>query len=155
MDRGVLRLDTLRVRTRLAREKALRRNAGLNIKHGAGGMLDVYFGVRYLQLRDNVPDDEADRTTLGMLGRLRESRSIDEESFSALSKGYTELRSVDHQMRLIVGRSAMLPAAGHPAVADIARRLGYATADALLSELQSRMNEIRNAYNRIMESDSE
>ena len=149
-DREALRVDTSRVRARLEREKAPRRNAGINIKHGAGGMLDVYFAVRYLQLRDNVPDHESDRTTLGMLSRLRGAQSIDERHFGALSSGYSALRSVDHQMRLIMGRSATLPVARHPALFDIARRLGHATADALVSELKTHMGDIRAAYDRIM-----
>jgi hypothetical protein len=58
-------------------------------------------------------------------------------------------------MRLVVGRSATLPAAGHPALSDIARRLTYAAAGALLEELESRMRDIRAAYERVMESKSD
>jgi glutamine synthetase adenylyltransferase len=114
-------------------------------------MLDVYFAVRYLQLRDNVPDHQEDRTTLKMLEQLRGAESIDEKDFQTLHEGYRLLRSVDHETRLIVGRSATLPAAGHSALSDIARRLDYSTADALLAELHSRMCGIRDAYERIIE----
>ncbi|HEX8898216.1 MAG TPA: hypothetical protein VF751_05925, partial [Chthoniobacterales bacterium] len=145
-----LAAETRRVRDRLQKAKARRRHAGVNIKHGAGGMLDVYFAVRYLQLRDHVPDDGADRTTRGMLERLREAGSIDEENFRRMFAGYNLLRSIDHQMRLIVGRSATAPAVDAPACADIARRLGYATADQLHNELILRMKEIRQAYDRIL-----
>ena len=146
--------ETQRVRARLEREKTSRRKAGINIKHGAGGMLDVYFAVRYLQLRDNVPDDEEDRTTLGMLERLRDAGSIDEENFRALRDGYRLLRAVDHETRLVVGRSATLPVASHAAFADIARRLGHETEQTLNAELQSRMKDIRGAYERIMRPES-
>ena len=141
--------ETRRVRARLEKEKILRRNTGINIKHGAGGMLDVYFAVRYLQLRDNVPDDDKDRTTLKMLERLRDASSIGEPDFRTLSEGYGLLRSLDHEMRLIVGRSSTLPSPGHTALLDIARRLKYSTPDSLLAELQSRMARIRSAYDRI------
>ena len=146
--------ETRRVRARLEKEKELRRQSGVNIKHTAGGMLDVYFAVRYLQLRDNVPDDERDRTTLKMLGRLRESGSIDDKDFQAFHEGYRLLRSVDHEMRLIVGRSATLPAAGHASLSDIAKRLDYSAPDTLLKDLQSHMRDIRAAYERIMETSS-
>ncbi len=155
VDPASLAAETGRVRGRLEKEKTVRRNAGINIKHGAGGMLDVYFAVRYLQLRDNVPDDDKDRTTLKMLGLLRETGSIDENSFASLYDGYRLLRSIDHEMRLVVGRSANLPAAGHAALADIARRLKYATSDVLVAELQTRMANIRAAYERILESNSD
>ena len=146
--------ETHRVRARLEKEKASRRKAGINIKHGAGGMLDVYFAVRYLQLRDNVPDDEADRTTLGMLERLHDAGSIDEENFRALRDGYRLLRAVDHETRLVVGRSAILPDKSHAAFADIARRLDYETERILSAELQTRMKDIRAAYERIMRLES-
>ena len=151
IDAAALAAETRRVRARLEKEKTLRRNAGINIKHGAGGMLDVYFAVRYLQLRDNVPDHQEDRTTLKMLEQLRGAESIDEKDFQTLHEGYRLLRSVDHETRLIVGRSATLPAAGHSALSDIARRLDYSTPDALLAELDSRMCGIRDAYERIIE----
>jgi glutamate-ammonia-ligase adenylyltransferase len=143
------------VRDRLEKEKASRRNAGLDIKHGAGGMLDVYFAARYLQLRDCVQDDDEDRTTLATLWLLRAVGSLNEADFRALDEGYTLLRSVDHQLRLIVGRSARLPLPEHPASRDIARRLGYNAAAELMRELTARMTNIRTAYDRILRSEAD
>ena len=144
-----LRAEAHRVRDRLEKEKTPRRIAGTNIKHGAGGMLDVYFVARYLQLRDNVPDDEHDRTTAATLRRLQDSGSLNETDYLALSEGYALLRSVDHQLRLIVGRSARLPLPEHPAFRDIAQRLGYDAAK-LTEKVTWRMSDIRKAYERIM-----
>ena len=129
------------------------RNAGLNIKHGAGGMLDVYFAARYLQLRDCVQDDEEDRTTRATLQRLRDAGSLHEADFVDLDEGYALLRSVDHQLRLILGRSARLPLPEHPALRDIARRLGYDEAE-LTRELAANMTRIRHAYERIMRTET-
>ena len=145
-----LRNEARRVRERLEKERASRRGGGLNIKHGAGGMLDVYFTTRYLQLRDNVPDDGEDRTTLHTLRRLREAGSLDETDFAALHEGYKLLRAVDHQSRLIVGRSAVLPSPEQGAFEDIAVRLGFSSSNELSNNLRSRMSEIRDAYIRIM-----
>jgi [glutamine synthetase] adenylyltransferase / [glutamine synthetase]-adenylyl-L-tyrosine phosphorylase len=145
-----LAAETRRVRDRLQKAKAPRRRAGLNIKHGAGGMLDVYFAVRYLQLRDNVPDDGEDRTTRRMLQRLREVGSIDEADFQRMFAGYQLLRSVDHQRRLIAGRSATVPPYDATAFMEIAERLGYATANDLRDDLISGMKDIRVAYDHII-----
>ena len=145
-----LRAETRRVRDRLEKEKASRSNAGRNIKHGAGGMLDVYFAARYLQLRDYVQDDEADRTTRATLRRLRHAGSLDAQDFVALDEGYALLRSVDHQLRLILGRSARLPLPEHPAFRDIAVRLGYQEAADLEQDLEVRAISIRSTYERIM-----
>jgi [glutamine synthetase] adenylyltransferase / [glutamine synthetase]-adenylyl-L-tyrosine phosphorylase len=154
-DQDQLCAETRRIRERLEKEKASRRNAGLDIKHGAGGMLDVYFAARYLQLRDCVQDDDEDRTTLATLSRLRAVGSLNEADFCDLDEGYTLLRSVDHQLRLIVGRSARLPLPEHPASRDIARRLGYDAAAELTQELTARMNGIRTAYDRILRPEAD
>lgn len=116
-------------------------------------MLDVYFVTRYLQLRDDVPDDVDDRTTLRMLECLREAGSVNDEDYRKLSKGYEFLRAVDHQLRLIIGRSATLPSPEQPAYADIARRVGFEQADEMTNELEERMKGIRAAYERIMQDE--
>ncbi len=154
-DPDQLRAETRRVRDRLENERASTRNAGLDIKYANGGMLDVYFAARYLQLRDNVPDDEGDRTTRATLRRLREAGSLEEADFLALDGGYALLRSVDHQLRLIVGRSTRLPLPEHPALRDIGRRLGYDDATDLTEELKVRMTSIRGAYRRIVRTESD
>jgi len=150
VDRQQLVAETRDVRDRLQKAKVSRRQVGLNIKHGAGGMLDVYFAVRYLQLRDDVPDDGVDRTTRHMLERLRESGSIDEQNFQRMFTGYRLLRLVDHQLRLTLGRSATVPAPDAPALADIARRVKYAGAQELWDDLLVKMKEIRQAYDSIL-----
>jgi glutamate-ammonia-ligase adenylyltransferase len=150
IDPSELKTEAHRVRERLEKEKVRRRGAGLNIKHGAGGMLDVYFATRYLQLRDNVPDDGEDRTTLHTIRRLREAGSLGETEFQALHHGYELLRAADHQARLIVGRSATLPALEQSTFADIAIRLGFSSSEELSTGLRARMSEIRAAYDRIM-----
>jgi glutamate-ammonia-ligase adenylyltransferase len=154
IDPNDLRNEARRVRERLEKEKASRRGGGLNIKHGAGGMLDVYFTTRYLQLRDNVPDDGEDRTTLHTIRRLRDAGSLTETDFAALHEGYKLLRAVDHQSRLIVGRSAVLPSPEQSAFEDISVRLEFGSSNELSNNLEARMSEIRDSYNRIMLSES-
>jgi glutamate-ammonia-ligase adenylyltransferase len=144
-----LRLETRRVRERLEQEKSRRRGKSVDIKYGAGGMLDVYFTTRYLQLRDHVPDEGADRSTRATLENLRAAGSLNEEDYAAMHDGYELLRSLDHHLRLIVGRSTRLPTADHPALRDIARKLNYATADDLTDALSAHMNRIRATYERI------
>jgi glutamate-ammonia-ligase adenylyltransferase len=150
-DREELRLEARRVRERLERERGARRSTQeLDIKFGAGGMLDVYFATRYLQLRDDVPDDGADRSTLTTLARLRDAGSLDAVNYQALAEGYATLRTLDHHLRLIAGRSSRLPAAAdHAILQDLARSTGQASAAALTETLRARMIAIRAAYERI------
>jgi len=147
-DGDVLRAETRRVRERLERERAASRET--DIKYGPGGMLDVYFAVRYLQLRDRLPDDEGERSTRATLLRLRDSGSMSAEDFDSLCEGYALLRELDHHLRLLVGRSTRLPSAqDHPLLSDLARRAGYASVPALSDDLAARMSAVRAAYERI------
>jgi glutamate-ammonia-ligase adenylyltransferase len=144
----VLRTEARRVRERLERERSSRQRA-TDIKYGPGGMLDVYFAARFLQLRDDLPDGE-DRSTRATLVRLRESNSIAEEDFEALCEGYTLLRRLDHHLRIIAGRSTRLPAANdHPLLRDLARCAGYESAASLAEDLAARMSAVRAAYERV------
>jgi glutamate-ammonia-ligase adenylyltransferase len=160
VDSVTLRAETRRVRERLELEKGRGarpsgRNGAhgsrrdLNIKYSAGGMLDVYFATRYLQLRDDIADEGDDRSTLATLMRLEANGSLDLSDYEALSQGYELLRAVDHHLRLIVGRVGALPAMDYPAFGEIATRLGFETAGSFNETLRERMEGIRAAYDRI------
>ncbi|MDQ1591025.1 MAG: [glutamine synthetase] adenylyltransferase / [glutamine synthetase]-adenylyl-L-tyrosine [Pyrinomonadaceae bacterium] len=152
-DAEELRRETRRVRERLEHERGGAGGAGrgaIDIKFGAGGMLDVYFAARYLQLRDDVRDAGADRSTRTTLARLRDAGSLDAETHLTLSEGYDTLRALDHHLRLIAGRSSRLPAApDHAVLRDLARSVGHDSAAALTDTLRARMSAIRAAYDRI------
>lgn len=151
LDPQELKAVTRHVRERLEKEKGGRgRKLGTDIKYGPGGMLDVYFASRYLQLRDEVPDEGEDRSTAFTLERLREEGSLSEDDFSVLSSGYSLLRSIDHNLRLIMYRSTRLPDPDHVVAKDVATRVGFTSALELGETLAGQMRAIREAYNRII-----
>lgn len=153
IDPEMLRRETRHVRDRLQKEKGKRgRPGGVDVKYAAGGMLDVYFATRYLQLRDDVADGGEDRSTAITLERLRATGSLDAKDFSALSSGYVLLRAIDHHLRLILGRQTCLPPADHPALRDIAKQLGFGSAADLNETLVEKLKDIRDAYDRITTS---
>ncbi|MBD0371165.1 MAG: hypothetical protein ICV60_10050 [Pyrinomonadaceae bacterium] len=146
----ILQAETRRVRQRLEQERMGRRGRKvIDIKYGAGGMLDVYFATRYLQLRDNVPDDSTDRSTQATLYGLNAAGSMDEQDYRVMSEAYAFLRTLDHNLRLVVGRSTRLPSADNPALRDIARRMEFASPAELTNALITHMANTRAAYNRI------
>jgi [glutamine synthetase] adenylyltransferase / [glutamine synthetase]-adenylyl-L-tyrosine phosphorylase len=146
-----LKVETSRVRDRLEREKGRRgRQVGTDIKYGPGGMLDVYFAARYLQLRDEVLDEGDDRSTIFTLERLREEGSLGDDDFETLSRGYTLLRKIDHNLRLIVGHSTRLPDSDHVIAKDVAKRMDL-DSGGLQKTLIEQMSGIRSAYNRILD----
>ncbi|HEU4870183.1 MAG TPA: hypothetical protein VFT08_04970, partial [Pyrinomonadaceae bacterium] len=152
LDPKELKAVTRHVRERLEKEKGGRgRKLGTDIKYGKGGMLDVYFAVRYLQLRDEVPDEGDDRSTAFTLDRLREEGSLSEDDFLVLSGGYNLLRSIDHNLRLIMHRSTRLPDPNHVVAKDVATRVGFESVSEMQSTLGEQMRAIRETYNRILD----
>ncbi|PYS73575.1 MAG: hypothetical protein DMF69_04385, partial [Acidobacteria bacterium] len=149
--RDELAAATRHVRDRLEQEKRTRgKRSGIDIKYGPGGMLDIYFAARYLQLREEVPDEGDDRSTAFTLEWLRKEGALSEDDFVTLSTGYGLLRSVDHNLRLIVGRSTRLPESDHPTARDVATKMGFESAVTLRQILTEQMNSIREAYTRIV-----
>lgn len=144
-----LKAETRRVRELLQREKTKNLRRGeIDIKHGSGGLLDVYFAVRFLQLRDNIPDEEGDRSTSFSLEKLRSANSLNDQNFAALYNGYNFLREIDHAVRVIANRTSKIPSTSHPLLNEIASRLKL-TENALLENLVLHTAEIRSAFNRI------
>jgi glutamate-ammonia-ligase adenylyltransferase len=145
-----LRVETVRIRERLEKEKTRRGSADINIKYGPGGMLDVYFATRYLQLRDNVPDEDDDRSTSKTIQRLHESGALTDQQSEELSKGYGFLSQMDHDLRLRVGRSSRLPLGNKKALELIASSMGFSGIDGLLEALTIHRLNIRNSYDQIV-----
>ncbi len=157
-----LRGETRRVRLALEQQRARTRREGeIDIKYGSGGMLDVYFAMRYLQLRDNVQDggeesaridDGAtnDRSTGFMLARLRSRGSIEEATYNELFAGYNFLLALDHNIRLTVGRTTRVPLGNENALATISHRMGRGSSADLLEQLTIHRLNIRAAFDAIL-----
>ena len=145
--------ESKRIRDRLEVEKSGGKNSKeTDIKFGAGGMLDVFFAVRFLQLRDDVPDDGANRSTAFTLEKLHENASLSREDYQSFSDGYEFLTELDHQLRLTVGRSSKIPLANRTALQIIARRMRLASPQNLLEQLTLKRLEIRAAFERVFKN---
>jgi glutamate-ammonia-ligase adenylyltransferase len=146
-----LRDETRRVRMRLEKEKTKRRRSkDVDIKYGPGGLLDVYFAMRFLQLRDNIPDSRVDRSTANMLRVLRDSGSLNEGDFEVMSQAYRFLSTLDHNLRLLVGRTTRLPDANPKALTDVALRMDLSSAEDLVEQLTIHRINLRSAFDNIL-----
>ena len=150
-DKDELRGETLRVRERLEQAKATtRKNKEIDIKFGAGGMLDIYFAVRFLQLRDNLPDEAENRLTAATLEKLAASGSLSAENFAAFKNGYEFLSRLDHNLRLTAGRATRLPLGNRKILQIIVERMRLASTENLLEQLTVHRLEIRAAFEEIL-----
>jgi glutamate-ammonia-ligase adenylyltransferase len=153
VDDADLKAETLRVRQRLEEQKSKNiRNSEIDLKYSAGGLLDIYFLIRYLQLKNDIPDEDGKRSTLPVLESLHAQNIIDDECFSALSEGYSFLRKLDHSTRLIVGKTSRLPGSGHPLLDRVAKRAEIDSAEEMLQTLTTHRIEIRRWFEKFLAS---
>ena len=149
-DRENLRSETLRVRNLLEKQKA-GRDRHADIKYGPGGMLDVYFAARYLQLRDNVPDRPDDRSTIAVLEMLWENGSLGQTDYEALTAGYAFISALDHNIRLTTGRSRRVPTA-RSVLETISTRMNISEPQTMLGELAIHRINIRKAFENALKN---
>jgi glutamate-ammonia-ligase adenylyltransferase len=151
IDPEILRDETRRVRHALEKQRARsRRGSDVDIKYGSGGMLDIYFAMRFLQLRDNIPDDANDRSTKYVLELLRESVSLSSDDHRMLAEGYAFLSELDHNLRLTVGRTTRIPFANQSVMSTIAGRMRISSVSELNERLTLHRLEIRSAFESIV-----
>jgi glutamate-ammonia-ligase adenylyltransferase len=141
-----LKDDLAEMRERIRIEKAA--GSQVNVKWGQGGMTDVYFITRYLQLSRRIyyPPDEG---TAALIHHLGERGALDTESVRDLFVGYTFLRRLDHWMRLLLDRPTPVLPTSHVALSDLARALGIASSQAFESQLSHHLTAIHAAYARV------
>ena len=141
-----LREELSAMRARLEKEKA--RQARANIKWGLGGMTDVYFITRYLQLRDRIyyPPE---RGTTALIKDMGERGALSETQCETLFEGYSFLRRLDHWMRLLLDRPSPVLPASPVALGAISRALALDQAEAVEREHARHSALIREVYDQV------
>jgi glutamate-ammonia-ligase adenylyltransferase len=145
-----LKQELAHVRARLESEKA--RSNKRNIKWGPGGMTDVYFITRYLQLRDRV-NFPTERGTTELIEHLGKIGSLDREAAARLFDGYIFLRRLDHWIRLLVDRPAALLPTSPTSLGDIASAMKSGSIDELERDYADATSAIRAVYEQVFASD--
>mgnify|MGYP001199978312 CR=1 FL=1 len=146
-----LRLESKRIRLKLeAQHSTDRSGKDIDIKFGAGGLLDVYFVVRYLHLRSKTGDNEVSRSTAAKLEEFHSDGLLSDEDFTSLSEGYAFLSELDHNIRLMIGRVSRLPRSNQSALERIAARMHTGSAAELLERLTVHRLNIRAAFESIL-----
>ena len=161
-DRGMkLRTEELRSEAKSVRQKLEKRNAGgagnnVDFKYGEGGLLDVYFAVRYAQLRFGIRDEEDDRSTTAAITRIAKDIELENVSdpnvtvWASMRDGYVFLSELDHAVRMVVGRSSRLPIAKPKLLEKIACMVGINDVEELLKSLQFHRITVREAFEKIL-----
>ena len=118
------RIDAMRHRME---EERVKRGAGLHLKLGSGGMVEVEFIVQYLQLvhgKDRPALREPN--TLKALDVLHAERLLSPEEYQTLRESYRFLRMVENRLRIVADLSVNTIPKAPAKLQKLARRLGYA-----------------------------
>ena len=121
----------------------------VDIKFGAGGLLDVYFVVRYLYLQEASPATGSNRSTVFKLDEFLASGSLGPSDHAALSDGYSFLSELDHNIRLLIGRVSRVPSANHQIMGRIADRMNVGSVQDLVERLTFHRLNVRSAFDHI------
>lgn len=132
------------MRKRLEREKG----RSDDYKAGVGGMLDVYFITRYLQLRDGM-EGPAELGTLSLIAYLSRHGLLTKEQGEILINGYAFLRRLDHEVRLQLERPQTAMPNSETLRQDLARRLNFDSDEVLINTYQTHRRAIREIYKQI------
>jgi [glutamine synthetase] adenylyltransferase / [glutamine synthetase]-adenylyl-L-tyrosine phosphorylase len=119
------------VHLRERQRRELVRPGEVNLKYSEGGLLDVEYGVQYLQIEHGFESPELRTpTTLVALARLHAAGLVSDSELAELREGYLFLRRAIEALRMVRGeaRDLVLPPDGSDALQFLARRLGYAGA---------------------------
>jgi len=147
-DPATLASDVREMRDRIERENA-RPTSSRNFKFGWGGMMDVYFATRYLQLKHQIPEPE-ERGTIPLIAYLHERGVLTSEQHERLTAGYHFLRQLDHALRVIFGRPVHALPTHRATLGEVAAWLGCSSPDDLEREHEEHRRRIRAAYEEIV-----
>ena len=111
-------------------------------------MLDIYFATRFLQLKEGLPDRNGERSTASTI-RTRDSEAISMSQYEILADGYNFLSSLDHHLRITVGRATRLPIANKAALEIMTDRMGLASTEELLGLLAVTRGSVRAVFDEI------
>ncbi|HZZ86658.1 MAG TPA: bifunctional [glutamate--ammonia ligase]-adenylyl-L-tyrosine phosphorylase/[glutamate--ammonia-ligase] adenylyltransferase [Anaeromyxobacteraceae bacterium] len=142
-----------RMRQRIEDEIGQERERGMNPKAGRGGLIDVEFAVQYLQLAHGHawPALRVPSTPLA-LERLRAAGILREGPHEALARGYEFLRRLELRLRIVHDYTIDHLPRGGRALAQLARRLGYAGDDPgerLLADYRRVTERVRAAFDEV------
>lgn len=119
-----------------------------DIKHGVGGIAELEFAVRLLQLAHAEQSPALRRGDVaGAIDTLESTGHLSADDAAALRQGYSLFRRVENRLRLREGRSLSTLPANPEEVAQLGERLGIGS---LPSALSAARKEIHALYERAL-----
>ncbi len=148
--------DSLRVLHRQIREHASKRSSGHperanDVKLGPGGIREIEFIVQLLQVvRGGQFPELRTRPTLSALPRLARAGLMPQASALALAEAYDFLRRVEHRIQYLDDQQTHVLPTQDADLDWVASTMGYATAPALLRQLDSHRELVAQEFDSLL-----
>lgn len=137
------------LRLRMEKEKAQETATKINIKHGAGGILDIESIVQYLQLKYGPQHkDLQEQNTWKLLTALKEQRLLSEGEAEVLTDAYNFMRQLLSRIRLFLDHGTNSLKTDGDKLSQIAASLGFDSPDKLIEKLLKVRKQVRGSYSR-------
>ncbi len=150
-DRDKLRTGSRNMRLKLEETHGRPRGVHeIDIKFGSGGLLDVYFVTRYLQLTSTGNIESDIRSTAAKLDEFARSGLLPPDTYAALKDGHGFLSELDHNIRLMIGRGSRFPRSNQTVLGLISKRMKLSSARDLSEQLSLHRINIRFALDTIL-----
>ena len=146
-DASEVKKEALDMRSRLEQKHG---RGEADIKFSSGGLMDVYFVVRCLQLLNMGVIGPEVRTTAAKLDVFAREGLLSAGDHEALAAGHRFLSELDHNIRLVPGRRSALPRANAAALATISGRMSLTSAEQLWQQLALHRMNIRQAFANVI-----
>ncbi|MCS6885166.1 MAG: hypothetical protein RMM17_01785 [Acidobacteriota bacterium] len=140
-----LAANVIEMRNRLEKEKG----AGPDYRFAKGGLMDIYFVTRYLQLAYSIADPPQRNTTF-LLKKLYTEGRLNQDQYCTLLSGYNFLSLLDHEIRLQMPRPVSKLPSSSKLLHELAQGLGLGTAANLQQTLTNTLQNIRKTYEQIL-----
>lgn len=143
--------EILAMRRKTESRSRYSRDELIDIKVGAGGIMDVEFLVQALQLVHGVQHRNLrGSNTLNVLRNLHQYRYVSENDFRVLEQNYLFHREVEKSMRIALETSASVLPSGIEKLDLLVRCLGCKDRDELITTAKERMKETRQTFLHLM-----
>lgn len=132
------------------RRRAQAQTSILDLKRWEGGISDIEFATRFLQLRHAAEWPELKRgDVLGALDIMRDYELASRDLCQTLRRAYPELRRILNRIRMMDGGKSMLMPSEEAARADLAARLGIE--EDLMDYVETRRRKVAEIYNAVFQ----
>ena len=138
------------MRERMEREIGVETKHRLNLKQGRGGLVDVEFIAQMMALRHgHLHAALRQRATGALIRAIAEAGLMNARAAEELESDYCFMLRLEDRLRIETDQAAWALPTSHSDLMALARRMGYAGADAaerLLDELKRRRTRVRATF---------